>query len=328
MGHMPEGRPDVAPPAVIAHADWGCDPRKRVLAVASLATAPASAGPRYEVVSLAAAPGGDPGSATDLFSELSRSYPRGRSLVGFDFTIGLPRAYAAAAGVESFPAFLRLIGTGPWADFERVAERPGEIRLHRPFYPQRPGGTNRAQLYAGLGLSARELRRRGDGNDAETLFWTLGAKQAGKASLHGWRLLRQARARGLDVALWPFDGSLACLLAGSSPFVVAETYPREFYRLIGAPPGSRWSKRRRDDRLLCIPALLEWADSLGVGWEASIRRRVTAGLSGGPTGEDEFDSIIGMLGMIGVVTGTIPAGTPSDDPDVVTTEGWVLGRLG
>jgi hypothetical protein len=314
-------------PAVVAHADWGCEPRKRQVAVAEL-TAGSAGRSRYEVVSVAPAPS----HGTDLFDVLGGG--PGRSLVGFDFTIGLPRDYAAAAGVTSFPAFLDLIGSGPWREFEHVAERPGDISPHRPFYPARPGGTRRADLYAGLGLSAGQLRRRGDGSDAETLFWTLGPKQAGKASLDGWRLIRRARARGVDIALWPFDGSLFSLLAGdawpgpapASGFVVAEVYPREFYRRIGAPPAARWSKRRRHDRLLCVPHLLAWAESLGVGWAPDVLRRVTAGFSDGPAGEDEFDCVVGVLGMIGVVTGATPVGLPPDDPAVLTIEGWILGR--
>jgi hypothetical protein len=308
-------------PAVVGHADWGCDPRKQQVAVAELAAGPA-ARPRYQVVSVdSAARGG-----ADLFDVLEVGAGRGRCLVGFDFPIGLPRDYAAAVGVTWFPAFLDLIGSGAWREFAQVADRASDICLHRPFYPRRPGGTRRADLYAGLGLSAAQLRRRADGRDAETLFWTLGPKQAGKASLDGWRLLREARARGVDIALWPFDGSLARLLAPPAAFVVAETYPREYYRYIGVPPAARWSKRRRDDRLTCVPRLLAWADSLGVGFAADVRRLVTSGFGDGPVGEDQFDCVVGVLGMIGVVTGAIAVGLPDDDPAVATTEGWILGR--
>lgn len=325
LERMRAGLGEMTLPAIVAHADWGCDPRKRQVAVAELAGG-SRRWPRYEVVSLGPAPSGEP----DLFDALGSSGGAGRALVGFDFTIGLPRDYAAAVGVTSFPAFLDLIGSKPWQELDDVAERAGQISLHRPFYPRRPGGTSRADLYDGLGLSARQLRRRGDGSDAETLFWTLGPKQAGKASLDGWRLLRSARDRGVDIALWPFDGSLFSLLAApavpAAGFVVVEAYPREFYRYIGAPPNGRWSKRRRDDRLMCVPRLLDWAESLGVGWPASLRRRVGAGFSGGPAGEDEFDCVVGMLGLIGVVTGAIPVGLPADDLAVITTEGWILGR--
>ncbi len=327
LERMPAGLDEMRLPAIVAHADWGCDPRKRQVAVAEL-TAASRWRPRYEVVSLAPAPS----HPADLFDVLAAGAGGDRALVGFDFTIGLPRAYAAAVGVTSFPVFLDLIGSWPWQEFEDVAERAADIGLHRPFYPRRPGGTRRADLYAGLGLSAGQLRRRGDGNDAETLFWTLGPKQAGKASLDGWRLLRRARARGVDIALWPFDGSLISLLArtaspaAAAGFVVAEVYPREFYRRIGAPPAPRWSKRRRDDRLICVPRLLAWAESLGVGWAADVRPRVSAGFSDGVAGEDEFDCVVGLLGMIGVVTGAIPVGLPAEDAAVVTTEGWILGR--
>jgi hypothetical protein len=336
---MPAALPSV--PAVVAHADWGCDPRKRQLAVARL-TAPVVA-PRYEVVSLAPAPddlfagldflgldffGLDPPGLDSAGLGLGVVGGSRGCLVGFDFPIGLPRAYADAAGVAAFPPFLDLIGSPPWQDFSRVAEQAIEISLARPFYPQRPGGTSRADLARGLGLASADLRRRADGTDAETLFWTLGGKQAGKAALHGWRLLRQARSDGLALALWPFDGSLGALLAGPASFVVAETYPREFYRYIGAPPRARWSKRRQADRLECIPALLEWARALAVSWDPAIRRRAEAGFAAGPTGEDEFDSVVGVLGMIAVVTGTIAAGPPPGDPALATTEGWILGRAG
>jgi hypothetical protein len=305
-------------PDVVAHADWGLDPRKRQVAVATLAPGDLGGPAGYRIVSLAAAPAGD------LFAALRARYLAAAFLVGFDFTIGLPRAYAAAAGIESFPAFLTQIGSPPWTEFDRVAARADEISLWRPFYPHRPGGTRRAHLRDGLGLSEQQLRRRCDGTDAETLFWTLGRKQAGKASLHGWRMIRQARAGGADLALWPFDGSLSSLL-GAGRMVVAEAYPREFYRYVGAPPRARWSKRRRDDRLLCVPALLAWAQRLGVSWDAAIGPRVAEGLSAGPQGEDEFDAVVGVLGMISVVLGAVPPGVPPDDA-VRTTEGWILGR--
>ena len=296
-------------PDLVAHADWGSAPRKRVVAVAR----PAGAG--YQVVALAAAGDGD------LVAALGRRYQPARAVLGFDFPIGLPRAYARAVGVTSFPDFLGQLGGPPWAGFGSVATGPDEISLRRPFYPARPGGARRAHLTAGLGLTERELRRRCDGTDAETLFWTLGSKQAGKAALHGWQMLRLARASGADIALWPFEGPLP----GRSWCTVAETYPREFYQYFGVPRGG-WSKRRRTDRLTCVPALLAWAGGLGVSWDDGVRDRVSAGCSDGPAGEDEFDAIAGVLGMIAVVTGVIAPGVPADDPDVTGTEGWILGR--
>jgi hypothetical protein len=109
--------------------------------------------------------------------------------------------------------------------------------------------------------------------------------------------------------------------------VVAETYPREFYQYIRPPahPRARWSKRRQADRRSWACGLLRWAESLAVSWHPGVLSRVEAGFSAGPHGEDEFDAVAGLLGMIAVVTGTIPPGEPPD-AEITTIEGWILGR--
>jgi hypothetical protein len=280
---------------------------------------------RYVVTSLAPAPDSG-GSGGDVLQRLAAAAGPGQAMVGFDFPIGLPRAYAIAAGISSFPGFLDVLGSPPWQEFSLVASQASEIALSRPFYPAVPGGTRREHLYRALGLTAAELRRRCEGSDAETLFWTLGGKQVGKAALHGWQLLSAARQRQPPVALWPFDGPLPALLDGRCGVVAAEAYPREYYRHLGPAARSRWSKRRQDDRLAWVPGILAWARALAVGWHTGVRRRVEDGLSPGPDGEDEFDAVIGLLGVIAVVTGVIPSGEPYGDPAIATTEGWILGR--
>jgi hypothetical protein len=260
----------------------------------------------------------------DLLRDLQLEAVPGQALLGFDFPIGLPKRYAEAAGTDSFTAFLDALGSPPWDQFHLVAAHRDEITLARPFYPARPGGTRRAHLYERLQLCAKDLRRQCEGTDAETLFWTLGGKQVGKGALKGWRLIADARQRSPGIAIWPFDGRLPDLLDGSDRIVVAETYPREFYRRIDAPK-TGWSKRRQSDRLALLPGILAWANMLGVAWEPAILHRVRAGFSAGANGEDEFDAVIGLLGMIAVVTGTIPTGEPAD-PSVTMVEGWILGR--
>jgi hypothetical protein len=305
----------VIPPTVIAHADWGTHPRKRQLAVARL-----DAG-HYRVMSLAPA-------RDALFGALRDSAAPGQALVGFDFPIGFPRAYADAAGITSFTDFLGAMGSPPWDSFTSVAWNAADVSLHRPFYPHRPGGTKRAHLYQALGLTGDELRRVCEKRDAEILFWTLGSKQVGKGALAGWALLAAARHAPPGIALWPFDGGLDILLNGSSRVAVTETYPREYYQhFLRLDVGQgRWSKRQRDDRLKRIPALLAWAESLRVSWDPPLLRRVEAGLSAGPNGEDEFDAVVGLLGMIAVITGTIPTGEPRHNPAIPAVEGWILGR--
>ena len=313
-------------PAIIAHADWGTAPRKRQLATARLLPD----GACYQVVSVAPAPIGQ-GTQDDLFHRLRAAAEPGQAMVGFDFPIGLPAAYARAVGISSFPEFLDAFASPPppppWQEFATIARHRDEITLHRPFYPDKPGGTRREHLYLALGLTAAELRRRGEGTDAEALFWTLGGKQVGKGALAGWHLLAAARHREPGIALWPFDGPLPALLVGGGRVAVAETYPREFYQYIRPParPQARWSKRRQADRRTWVPGLRRWAESLAVSWHPGVLSRVEEGFSAGPNGEDEFDAVVGLLGMIAVATGTIAPGEPPD-AEITTTEGWILGR--
>lgn len=158
------------------------------------------------------------------------------------------------------------------------------------------------------------------------MFWTLGGKQVGKAALSGWKCLSATPAGSRH--LWPFEGTLEALLDGSEGVVVVETYPREFYRHVkpAVSGGAPWSKRRQADRKLWVPSLLAWASSLGVSWTPAVLERVEVGFSAGANGEDEFDAVVGLLGMIAVARGRLPSGEPADDEDVVRLEGWMLGR--
>ena len=104
------------------------------------------------------------------------------------------------------------------------------------------------------------------------MFWTLGGNQVGKAAITGWReLLAPARRAGMDVAIWPFDGSARRLL-GTHSFVVAETYPGEVYEHLGLRPAlrSRGGKRRQAARAACAGLLLAWASAGKSPW----RRRL------------------------------------------------------
>ena len=305
-------------PPVIAHADWGTNPKKRQVAVAEL-----SIEGYYNVESLAPAQtearmGGDLRFGLNVTGA-------GQLLVGFDLPLGFPRAYAERAGIISFPDFLPSIGSGPWQRFAEVAVLADEVSLQRPFYPARPGGTLQSHLYDGLGLTREQIRRRCDGNDAATMFWTLGGNQVGKAALAGWSYLSAVPAE--SIRYWPFHGSLTTLLDGDpNTTVVAETYPRLFYEHFRSGFSGKGSKTKREDRLRWIPGLLRWADSLGVTWRSEIFRQVEAGFSDDITGEDQFDAVVGLLGMISVVTGAVKPGEPQDDPAVTSVEGWMLGR--
>jgi hypothetical protein len=285
-------------PATLAHADWSIDARKRWLARAILQPCG-----RY-----LALPPKPVGTLHDLFARLGAGV-----LLGVDFPIGLPRAYALSAGIEHFPTHLAQFGQGSWSAFYEVSRAPSEVCLTRPFYPHMPGkrGTvSRQHLVDGLGVDdMAALRRRCDLlADASPLFWTLGAKQVGKAAICAWRdLLAPALRDGLDLALWPFDGPLDRLLAGRRT-VVAETYPAAAYRHLQLP---RLSKRRQASRQACAPALFAFAQGR-FDLAPCLEARIGDGFGATADGEDPFDASVGLFGMLNVVLGHRASGEPYD----------------
>jgi hypothetical protein len=321
-------------PAVVAHADWSVDPKKRWLALATF-----DGGGGYR-----AAPPRLVGALSAFLSDLAAlAEPGGSVLLGVDFPLGLPAAYAARAGVGDFTSLLPKLGRGRWREFFAAAARPGEISLARPFFPATQGGKgafSQAQLVDRLGLaSAAELRRCCDHatatrRAAAPLFWTLGPQQVGKAALLAWRdLLIPALASARPPALWPFDGPLAALLApGSLPgrLVIAETYPAEVYGHLGVAfprptPGARTGKRVQAARAANAPVLLARARELGIALEPALRATIEAGFGAAPEGEDAFDATVGLIGLVNVVRGRRPPGDPQD-PVIRKVEGWILGQ--
>lgn len=135
----------MAPPARIAHADWGTAPAKRVVATAD---------PRDGVYFAHA-----PRTVRLTGGLLDRMYvgtqPSRQALLRFDFPIGVPRAYAEKAGISSFADwFARL---DPRAPFFKVAEHVSDVSVERPFFPpnittKSPG--IKAEFRDRLGLSA------------------------------------------------------------------------------------------------------------------------------------------------------------------------------
>jgi SAM-dependent methyltransferase len=313
-----QGSNDIRP-SLVVHADWSANPNKRWMVRATLE------GNRY--VAHAPEPVGEPST---LLDRLHRRAGRDTVLIGFDLPIGLPALYAERAGVDSFVEWLPQLGSGQWAEFYSVAERPDQITPRRPFYPQRPGGTTMRHLLHGLGVdSSNDLLRLCDRGypgrpAAAPLFWTMGPKQVGKAAISGWRdLLAPAlRSYAPSVAVWPFDGELHELLQSGSVTVV-ETYPAEFYRHLHLELGS---KRNPEDRRANAPLLLEWADKLETVPTSEMSAVMRDGFGSSPDGEDPFDAAVGLFGMLNVVLGHRPPGEPSD-AIVRKVEGWMLGQL-
>ena len=313
-------------PEVVSHADWGTNPKKRVAAVARLL-----ADGRYRVEVPARV--GRTGSLREQLGVTSAE--PGTTLLGFDFPIGIPAAYAERAGIISFRSALAQFGTGDWESFYEVAETPSEITPHRPFFPYsctRKGTCSRKDLTSRLGFSWDELYRRCERKTetraaASPLFWTLGGKQVGKAAICGWRdFVRPLLGEGSHVGLWPFDGDLVDLL-GSRSCVIAETYPAEFYRHLDVrfPGGKGGGKRSQIARATAGRQLLVEAERLRIQISDAASRAIKDGFGPGGDGEDDFDAMVGLIGMLKHLDEGTHLDAPSD-PAIRSVEGWILGQ--
>lgn len=307
-------------PALVLHADWSTDARKRWFASATLS------GGAYHVSAPIQV------DAKTMVSTALRDANTGSVLIGFDFPIGLPREFALKAGISCFVKALQGFGEGRWAHFYELASRPDDISVERPFYPARPGGTQQEHLVRGIGVrSMDDLLRRcdfGNGrrNNACALFWTLGGNQVGRAAIAGWRevLLPAIRSYRSNVGLWPFEGTLSLLLATRS-CVIAETYPADACVQLGlSAPGRGWSKRDQQDRIGQGKKLLDWAKTRPIDLH-EVRHSFDLGFGPDKTGEDRFDAVVGLFGMLAVALGDRVEGTPPDE-GVRTVEGWILGQ--
>ncbi len=248
--------------------------------------------------------------------------------LGLDLPLGLPRAYAAERAEADFPQFLRGLAARP-AFFE-VSAGLETVSPERPFYPARGiKGMTRAAHAAALGFSGPEgLSRWCDRATAERpagapVFWTLGANQSGKAAIGAWRdWLVPALGAGMPVRLWPFEGGLLELLAPGRA-VLAEVYPAEALRQCGLRLAG--SKRTQGSRRALAPALFAVLAARRVVADPALAAAIADGFGADAAGEDRFDSVIGLLGMIGVLDGARPDFIP-DDPWIRRWEGWVLGQ--
>ncbi|MCA3422214.1 MAG: DUF429 domain-containing protein [Roseomonas sp.] len=300
---------------IAAHADWSLDPRKRWVSIAR------RQGRHWQ----ASAPRlvGDPATlAAHLLAEGSPA------ALGLDLPLGVPRGFAENRPEKDFPAFLA--GLAGKADFFAVSPTLETVSPARPFYPARGiKGMTRLAHATALGLpDAAGLSRLCDRATAERpagapVFWTLGANQSGKAAISAWRdWLAPALAAGAPFRLWPFAGALHDLLRPGQ-LAIAEVYPAEALRHLGLKlPGS---KRAEAPRRALAPTLRDAMAALHVTPDAALTEMIQTGFGTDAAGEDRFDSLIGLLGLIGVADGKRPDFIP-EDPMIRAWEGWVLGQ--
>lgn len=320
------GPPCPVPPDLVVHADWSVDGRKRWMAVAT----------RMEDGRYAAGVPEPVGPVDTLITRLLARARGGRVLLGLDVVLGLPAAYAGLLGATRFVDALDRFALAP--EGLEPATRPEEISPGRPFFPRRPGQGQGgpAELARRLGLDGPDdLRRICEHatiarRAAAPLFWTMGPAQVGRAAAHVWRhLLIPARRDGLDLGLWPFDGRLGELVERHA-LTVVEAYPAAFHRHLGVRLGrqaanGRGSKRNRNDRAANAATLMEAARRLDLVIDMDLVAELGDGFGNASQGEDRFDAVVGLMGMLQVLAGARPTGEPRLAP-VTTVEGWILGQ--
>ncbi len=315
--HSPPWLPDR-----VAHADWGTAPTKRAVAMAELH----GGAFRAHAPSIF-------GNSGRLLDDMGTPGRQGTTLLGFDFPIGLPRAYAAQAGAERYVSWLRSLPDD--TTLFDVAADIAAVSPARPFFPQNitvksPG--IKSQFRGALGLSAEDVLRRCDRkhctrNAASGMFWCLGASGVGKATVAGWRdILRPAlQDPNHRFSIWPFEGQLDELLA-TSDAVLVETYPADAYLQLGLSigrPGA--SKTRQEDRRADAKRLLDWCAERAVLPDEPLTEQILDGFGPSTSGEDPFDAVVGLFGMIDTLNRGIEPDLP-DDPTIRSVEGWMFGQ--
>jgi alkylated DNA nucleotide flippase Atl1 len=311
-------------PARMAHADWGTGAAKRVVATAELeaglyhAHAPSIVGEHGSLIRRMRLKG--EGHAT--------------TLLGFDFPIGVPRAFAHAARIENFADWFRDLDLDS-SFFEPAAEL-AEVSVDRPFFPSRPPKAKspdlKARFHEALGVPATELMRRCDRahcdrRSASEMFWTIGPAAVGKATLGGWKdALRSGLAESeRHYSIWPFDGAMTELLAASDA-VIVETYPTEAYRQLGLRMGGPgMAKTRQDDRRADARRLLDWCADNAVVPDDMLLAQIIDGFGPTAAGEDLFDAVVGLFAMIDQVRRRAEPELPGD-PAIARLEGWMFGQ--
>jgi hypothetical protein len=99
--------------------------------------------------------------------------------------------------------------------------------------------------------------------------------------------------------------------------VIAETYPAECYGWFFQMP---IIKSSLESRRQAGPALLHWAQLADVTVDPELRHVIEAGF---PRGDDAFDAVVGLFGMLEVLMGRRGSG---ELDSVRSVEGWIFGQ--
>jgi hypothetical protein len=130
----------------------------------------------------------------------------------------------------------------------------------------------------------------------------------------------------LNLKIWPFSGSLTQCCQQDN-IVDVETYRAEFY----SHPGLSFSfitsrsKRRRTNQQNFSPHLLALAAKHNLELDDTLVAEIHDGFGDQSNGEDRFDAVVGLYGMIDTVIGNHPASEPAF-PALCNIEGWIFGQ--
>ena len=85
------------------------------------------------------------------------------------------------------------------------------------------------------------------------------------------------------------------------------------------------SKRRQSDRKIAGSKIIGWLERQNVNVIPNLKTKIIDGFGSGADGEDPFDAVIGLCGMMDVVLGNRSSGNEllSMDSD---REGWIFGQ--
>ena len=309
-------------PDTIIHADWGARANKRWSVRATRSAGNYSLSASRLV-----------GDVHALLVSAAAEARAGKTvLLGFDFAIGVPAAYADQRGAKNF---LKMIETEAPAFFATTAFSTSSIE--RPFcqpdpsWNDIPGGPGEKErnILEKIGLdpstSLRRCERRtATRGDAACVFLPKPAKQVAGATRAGWLevlrpVLTDSELRKV-FRVWPFDGADLSSLVRPGLVTIVETYPAELYAHLGM---SGFSKTNRGWRLDQADLLL--ASDAAPHLDDELRAEIETGFGGGEDGEDRFDAMVGALGLVRIAMGLDRCDVP-EDAVVRDVEGWIVGR--
>ena len=243
------------------------------------------------------------------------------ALIGIGAVLGVPGAYARAAGARDFfDALSRLAGSGG------LREESGSAaawKPERPFF-RVPAGRGALQRFldAAGGRSGllRQVELRTGAKPVFALSGIPGTVGSGSRAL--WQELAEGlEAPERDLRLWPFDGTLA-RLTSEPELVLAEAYPRAAYGIALAPalPAEprRLAKTAPAVRADALRELMAapWIDAQGVE---------LAGLDAARASEDDFDALMTAAALARLAAEGRPLASELVDPAV---EGGILATGG